>query len=445
MSNALAIATITAVLKHLLNDWLVTHQVSTAVGAVTLSTLPPDRIKTGENESSQLNLFLYHVAPNPAWRNAGLPSRDQGGVRLSNPPLALDLYYLLTAYGKNDLEIDILLGHAVQLLHEKPVLTREAIRKWLTTARGGSGVEQALSTSELAEQVEMIKLCPQPMSTEEISKLWAAFQTNYRPSVAYQASVVLIESKYPTRSPLPVLSRGRSDPTTGRDGGVIAQPDLLPPFPTLQEAIPPAQQPAVRMGEVLTLSGHHLAGDQVAVRFTHARSTDTLKLPVLPGATSTKIQVQIPPDPDPPPSPAPAADSPQNPDNWRVGVYSVAAAIQRAGQPERTTNELVVALAPRIKSIPPPSVAGNVVTLTVACSPKVWQTQGVTLVAGDREIAAEPMTSEKAEKLTFKAKSGDLPSGEQWVRLRVDGVESLLIKRAETPPVFDPTQKVTIP
>jgi hypothetical protein len=30
------------------------------------------------------------------------------------------------------------------------------------------------------------------------------------------------------------------------------------------------------------------------------------------------------------------------------------------------------------------------------------------------------------------------------VRLRVDGVDSLLVNRAVTPPVFDQTQKVTV-
>src|SRR3712207_6975174 len=39
---------------------------------------------------------------------------------------------------------------------------------------------------------------------------------SYRPSVAYHLSVVLIESKLPARSPLPVLTRGKRDPDTGR-------------------------------------------------------------------------------------------------------------------------------------------------------------------------------------------------------------------------------------
>jgi len=61
---------------------------------------------------------------------------------------------------------------------------------------------------------------------------------------------------------------------------VVTQPDLLPPFPTIQEVKPPDKQPAVRMGERLVVSGHHLGGDQAAVLFTHVRSSNTLELPV---------------------------------------------------------------------------------------------------------------------------------------------------------------------
>ena len=49
-----------------------------------------------------LNFFLYQVTPNLGWRNADLPSRENGGSRTTYPPLALDLHYLLTAYGSQD-------------------------------------------------------------------------------------------------------------------------------------------------------------------------------------------------------------------------------------------------------------------------------------------------------------------------------------------------------
>jgi hypothetical protein len=38
-----------------------------------------------------------------------------------------------------------------------------------------------------------------------------------------------------------------------------------------------------------------------------------------------------------------------------------------------------------------------------------------------------------------------VPSGSQWVRLTVDGAESVLLDRSTAPPSFDPTQTVTVP
>ena len=132
MSNALAIASVTAVLKDLLNNGVVDHQLSGVVGEVTVSALPPDRLLVaGEQETSRINLFMYHASPNQGWRNVGLPSRSSGGDRIANPPLALDLHYLLTAYGASEFHAEILLGYAMQLLHENPVLSREMIRRTL--------------------------------------------------------------------------------------------------------------------------------------------------------------------------------------------------------------------------------------------------------------------------------------------------------------------------
>ena len=47
MSTALAIASVTAVLKDLLNNGLIDHNVSAQVGeSVLVTALPPDRIPT---------------------------------------------------------------------------------------------------------------------------------------------------------------------------------------------------------------------------------------------------------------------------------------------------------------------------------------------------------------------------------------------------------------
>jgi len=129
MSNALAIAGVTAVIKDLLDGCLIDHNLANTMGSgVVVSALAPDSIELGNDTTRRLNLFLHQATPNVAWRNVGYPSRNAAGDRIRNPPLALDLHYLLTAYGTLDLEAEVLLGYAMQILHETPVLARAAIR-----------------------------------------------------------------------------------------------------------------------------------------------------------------------------------------------------------------------------------------------------------------------------------------------------------------------------
>lgn len=300
MSSALAIASVTHVLKDLLNNGLIDHDLSSTLGNVMVTALPPDRIDTTtQNQQSQLNLYMYRVTPNQGWRNVGLPSRDGRGERLTNPPLALDLHYLLTAYGANELHTEILLGYGMQLLYETPALARDAIRRSLspqtTVPGGGLPPElQALHTSELAEQIEQIKMTPESLSTEEISKLWAAFQSKYRPTAAYQAAVVLIESRKSTKSALPV--RGRK---------IYAMPFRQPVIEKImsqtQTGDPIVENQLILTGYNLVVVGKQLGGDDVGVNVGGIEVTpaigdinDTQIIFPLPAALNAGVQgVQV--------------------------------------------------------------------------------------------------------------------------------------------------------
>jgi hypothetical protein len=429
MSSALAIAAVTGLMRDLLAGVMKdpSLNLSTIVGStVDVSALPLDLITSGTNGINQLNLFLYQVQPNQGWSNFDYPSRDARGDRTTSPPLGLDLYYLLTAYAGKDMHAEILLGYAVQYLHELGVMTREMIRNQFSTwTASADPLLNALPGSRLADQVEQIKICPYTLSTDEMSKLWTATTAHYRPTAAYHVSVVLIESQFPTRAPLPVLTRGQPNFVTHRDEGVKVLAGMTPPVPTIESLEPPQQQTAIRMGETLTMKGFNLGGAPQNVQFIHARSPNVLTLPV--GTTTpTQWTVNI---------------SPLNPDDWEIGIYRVAGVIG-AGTTQLTTNELPLTLAPRIINLNAAKAAG-VVTITVKCSPKVWQEQDVSLIVGDSAIVAEPITTAKTDTLTFK--SSGLQSGPQWVRLRVEGIDSILIDRTTTPPSFDVTQQVTIP
>jgi hypothetical protein len=211
MSNALSIAAVTAVIKNFLENGLVTDAIVGSIGDVLVSALPPDKIEVGKDERAQINLFLYQVTQNrnvdwisPEFRDRhsrlGVNDKSKEEQQFSNPPLALDLHYLLTAYGSKDFQTEILLGYAMQLLHVSSIVKTEAIEAALRNASEtatSSVFSQALrgiSVSDLARQIGQIKISSEFLNMEDTSKIWSALQTHYRPSATYYASMVLIES-----------------------------------------------------------------------------------------------------------------------------------------------------------------------------------------------------------------------------------------------------------
>src|SRR5262245_28500278 len=116
MANALAIASVTALLKDLLNDGLINQNVDSLFN-FQVTAQPPDRISEATNGPiNRLNLFLYRVTPNAGWTNQRFPSRSSSGERVDTPLLALDLLYLLSAYATEDLNAEVLLGFGMQVL-----------------------------------------------------------------------------------------------------------------------------------------------------------------------------------------------------------------------------------------------------------------------------------------------------------------------------------------
>jgi hypothetical protein len=424
VSNALAIAGVTAVLRDLLNDGMINHNVSGVLGStVTVSALPPDRvIPANGTENTQLNLFLHRLTLNPGWRNIDLPSRDSSGRnRLTNPPLALDLHYLLTAYSANELEAEILLGYAMQLLHENPVLERRAIATALNPSPAvGTALPaalQALADCGLADQVEQVKLVPEFLSSEEMSKLWSATQSYYRPTTAYMASVVLIDSTLPTRASLPVLTRGPVDPLTGRERGVAVVASLLPPFPTIENVTVTNKQPVASVGVTLNLAGHHLDGSARTIIFANSRFAIEQEVPAAPGNSASSMQVVVPDVP--------------------AGVYQVVARVVRPEETEsRTSNQLAATVGPQITTPLPMSVvrdASGAATVTLSCQPAVIPGQQVLLLMGADQVSVQPFST-ATNTLTFIVEGA--AAGEHLVRLRVDGIDSPLIDRLATPPAF---------
>jgi hypothetical protein len=268
MSNYLAIATVTAALSDLLQSGM--HDVSAATGA-TVTMVRPDG--NGGLPPVGVNVFLYQVAPNASLRNDDLPTRRAGGDLIQRPRAALDLHYLLTFYGDDTrLEPQRVLGTAVRTLHTHPVLTQSSIRQTLAKP-----IYAYLAESNLADSVELVKFTPLPLSIEELSKVWSiCFQTQYSLSIAYQGTVVLIESDDTARAALPVRSRN-----------VYVVPFRQPLIETVRPADDP-DLPIVASTKIAIL-GKRLLGDTTEVRFGDVTAT-----PLAADVSDSEIRLTLP-------------------------------------------------------------------------------------------------------------------------------------------------------
>ena len=365
MSNALAISGVSAVLQFYLNN-MYSHLSAMFGGTIALSAQAPDLVQSKFNNltatENQVNLFLHQVTYNPAWRNVSLPSLDgDGKTLLKSPPLALDLHYLLTVYGTADWQAEGLLGYALMMFHQNPIISRSDITYALNNLSSSNNLSGALATCGLADQVETIKITPATLGREEMAWLWTALKADYRPTFPFQVSVVLLQPQQNTSLALPVLRRHFQ---------------ALPVQPAqILQVQPPNNQPAAGFSDTVTVSGEFLS-NVTQVALSNARLGLRFTVPVsnnngssftcVPGAQTTYAN-GVPP-----------------------GVYSLAAQILDASSTpgniivQQTSNALPLALAPTLASqtatrVPDPDSSTTVLVTIHGFTPNPWEGQTVAL------------------------------------------------------------------
>ncbi len=201
MSNYLAIATVTAVLQQILQEG-----VENDVPGTQVTTVRPDKKQGPELDKPGINIYLYQVTPNPAWRNADLRTRRPKGDLSKQRQTGLDLHYLFSFYGnEKELIPQRLLGSAVRSLVDRPILGPEILERLTNRSRMFASSYSYLAESNLIEQVQKVKIFPSNITTEDLSRIWSVFfQTPYSLSVVYQGTVVLIEGEEPGKKGLPI-------------------------------------------------------------------------------------------------------------------------------------------------------------------------------------------------------------------------------------------------
>ncbi|MFD3758100.1 DUF4255 domain-containing protein [Streptomyces sp. NPDC058622] len=397
MSNHLAIAAATSTLRYVLDRALQPVRLG-PVGYAQVTTLRPDRLNTPDLvQSAGINVFLYLVTPNPAWNLAALPTRDQDAAFLKRPLCALDLHYLITCYGKDAaLEGQRLLGRAVTALSVTPVLSPEVVAAAL---REYSHVEDTafLPESDLAAQIEPVRLSPATLSLDDLSKLWSVFpQTPYQLSVTYTATVALLESPAVPRAALPVRERAFTISTT-------AAPRLVS-----------AETGAAGAGTRLDLRGEHLLGRTTQVRL------GPVGLEPLPGATPSLLTA--------------AVDAKVPAGLHAVQVLHLSSPGAHGLPPARvvaTSNALPVTVRPTVTRV---TVGDSAIVLDLSPPLFAGQRATVSLSRAVPDSGAEPgkvdfvlptLAAETLPQPSVRVPRQDVPDGAWLVRLQVDGIDSL--------------------
>ncbi|WP_444997847.1 DUF4255 domain-containing protein [Aliikangiella sp. IMCC44359] len=408
MSNPDAIATVTATLHHLLTN---------AVPTASITTKPPSTARTSSSTAAQINLFLYATHYNSAFSNLPIPHQSKSGEN-AFPPLPLVLKYLITAYGSNDDDISgqQLMGQAMSFLHNHPLL-------------GESDIVGITPDSGLQSQIEKVRITPDSLSLDDMSKLWSSFQSaEYRLSTGYEVSVVLIDSTRQTRTPLPVLKRGADG--LGPEV-IVGSPASLTGLSFVNN------KPTAELEDLVTLTGSHLTSEDSVIRFEHAKLDDNIEVQPVNTLSKTELSVQLPT----------LVDDPNLGFNWPAGFYTILLVTQRAGLPAMKSNSISLQLAPQIESISPTNASAGEVAFTIECMPQIKAGQSVVLLFGDQMISADsivtPADPTAVTTLTFTV-STTARVAPYVLRLRVDGVDSIPIDFSGSTPAFAADQQVTI-
>ena len=393
MSTYQAVGAVSATLKQLLIDRIDTPLGVSGPIPVTVG-LPPD--DPDLISGPLVNLFLYRVCENAALQNHELPGRGERGA-YGHPPLALDLHYLLTTYGLtkdpagNNFEDEIvahwLLGSAMRILHDFAIITPV-----LETSGGTQILDQVLVGAP-----ERVKLSLQPISLEDLSKVWTALSRPFRVSAAYEVTVVQIEADVSDSYSQPV---GRG-PVDGPH--VRAVSGLTPVIAAVHAA--GRADALVRAGDTLVLEGEGLLGDETQVQIAGIADIGQVT-----SARPDRLTVVVPDDPRLQPG---------------VLALSVSHGVTFGAPPERraafTSNSVPFALVPHVAGV---ALGGGGSQLTITGNRLFSEAvECLTLIQG-LPVASSRYTATSSTQLTMPVPDGVDPSKPARVFVRVNGVQS---------------------
>lgn len=416
MTNYLAVATVTAALKNIIQTGIRDDLPGTVVTAVT-----PESLNNAQKER-KINIYLYQVSPSKELRQeSSIPNRRNG--RTKEKSVRLNLYYLITFYG-NELELEPqqLLGSTIRSLLDRPLLEREAIEETIIRS-------DFLANSTLTHQMQKVSFALSTMTPEELTRIWSTlFRTPYSLSIPYMGKAVLIEGEKAGKVALPVRR-------------IFANASTSRPLIEAIESSTGKNKP-ITLDSNLVIYGEQLSSPNTRVRLGNVEITPKNAEKAV---TRTKVELEL--------------SDPYLYNNeigkLRAGVQSIQVVhIEKTGSvidpiKKIESNALPIVLCPKI--------VGDVKTantreswnnsysaeVTVEVNLTVDPNQRVLLLIN--EVAGKnpqdyifPAKSRKAETNLLNFLVRDVRAGKYLIRIQIDGAESHLeMDKNPTSPTFE--------
>jgi hypothetical protein len=189
MSASTVISDVTQTLSDLLRD----QQQPPRLFEVSLNS-PSDDAR--DPMEPKINLFLFRVVENPFAKNRDwLPLGP--GLR-QKPPLAINLFYIMTPFANERLDEHRALGEAMRIFYDHAIITAPLLK------------------GELEHTAEELKLDLCQFSLEELTRIWNALNQPLRLSVCYEVRIVLVDSSIELAANRVIMKENRYRQLTGR-------------------------------------------------------------------------------------------------------------------------------------------------------------------------------------------------------------------------------------
>jgi hypothetical protein len=181
VSDFTAIRGVSRTLQAILREHI-TDDGDPQLAGVTIDMESPKEMR--EANRTGVSLWLYRVTRNEHILNQ--PPQRVARDQVLRHPLPINLYYLVTPFTDDPVDEQALLGRVLQTFNDHNIVR-------------GSDLQDSLQGG-----VEELRIALEPLSLEELTRIWHALQEPYQLSVTYQIQMISIESAHQPLHAAPV-------------------------------------------------------------------------------------------------------------------------------------------------------------------------------------------------------------------------------------------------